>query len=423
MSRKPPKISPPEVKPRQDPGYITQTRKYKLITPLYGGGVAPAEADPITVIRATEVRGHLRFWWRATIGWGYKSIKDMREQEEVIWGSAASPGKPGPSNVSIYIDTNRMSLNQKFQATDRRGRPINNIGSPNSKDGYVAFPLREIQNPTLLENVEFKLTITYPKNKKEDVESAVWAWETFGGIGARTRRGFGALLCTHVNNLTINQPRKENMDAIIREQLNQHVRPHVSVLAGVPHLSNSLKFKTISGNDPISVWRELFEKLRKFRQSRYPDRHGHPYGRSKWPEPDQIRRTTNNHATGHAPAHPVKKFPRGKFGLPIIFQFKEGDVGDPDRTTLQGKDHDRLASPLILRPIACSNGAVGLAAIIEWHPANPKDEAYTPPGGLILKDAPGDPMVYSDIDKSEADNIPPLAGEPDILQAFLNFLK
>ena len=33
-------------------------RTYTLLTPLFGGGVEPREADPVSVVRATAVRGH-----------------------------------------------------------------------------------------------------------------------------------------------------------------------------------------------------------------------------------------------------------------------------------------------------------------------------------------------------------------------------
>ncbi|MEA3350851.1 MAG: type III-B CRISPR module RAMP protein Cmr1, partial [Chloroflexota bacterium] len=70
----------------------------------------------------------------------------------------------------------------------------------------------------------------------------------------------------------------------------------------------------------------------------------------------------------------------------------------------------------ILRPIACSDdAAVGLAVILK----GPR----TPPGGLILKNAPGNPSVKSDLNKAEANKIPPLNGEPDVLEAFLQYLK
>ena len=161
-------------------------------------------------------------------------------------------------------------------------------------------------------------------------------------------------------------------------------------------------------------------------------------GRSFWPEPDEIRRLTGDwYKPKHNPIHPVQeKFPRAKFGLPVIFAFKREDVaaGDPKQTTLQGKKLsdgkylDRLASPLILRPIACSDGAVGLATILKWDPVDTK-ERYTPPGGLWLTSEDySDFQVESDLKPAEAGNIEPLKNlgakpETDVLQAFLDYLK
>jgi CRISPR-associated protein Cmr1 len=112
----------------------------------------------------------------------------------------------------------------------------------------------------------------------------------------------------------------------------------------------------------------------------------------------------------------VKKFPRGQFGLPIIFHFK--DKGEPSDTTLQGAHHDRLGSPLILRPLICKDGAIGLGA---------KLVSYDPPGGYILKGAPKDPPVevhFTDADKHQAKLIRPLQnGETDVIEAFLKTLK
>jgi CRISPR-associated protein Cmr1 len=97
MKTRVPQHNAPAVKKRQD-NLIRQVRRYKLITPLFGGGVEPHQADPVTIVRGTEVRGHLRFWWRATRGGQFNgSLKEMRRREEEIWGSAAAKDKPGPS--------------------------------------------------------------------------------------------------------------------------------------------------------------------------------------------------------------------------------------------------------------------------------------------------------------------------------------
>lgn len=65
---------------------------------------------------------------------------------------------------------------------------------------YLGFPLRgDKEWAPVKEGVAFRLRLRFPEkvgelNFWEELEAALWAWETFGGIGARTRRGFGALL-------------------------------------------------------------------------------------------------------------------------------------------------------------------------------------------------------------------------------------
>src|SRR5260221_14040443 len=83
IMRKQPEVSPPEaITAKQPDNVITQIREYQLITPLYGGGVKPTEPDPITVVRATEIRGQLRFWWRACRGGEFNGKLGAMKEEE-----------------------------------------------------------------------------------------------------------------------------------------------------------------------------------------------------------------------------------------------------------------------------------------------------------------------------------------------------
>jgi hypothetical protein len=104
--------------------------------------------------------------------------------------------------------------------------------------------------------------------------------------------------------------------------------------------------------------------------------------------------------------------------LPIIFQFKSGDVrnGDPQPSTLMGgTGEDRYASRLIFRPMICSKDqAAGLACIL----VGPKD----PPSGYSLDTPSGEFPVTAELSPSEAKLIPALHGNPDVLQAFLDTL-
>jgi len=382
---------------------VTQVRRYELITPLFGGGVEPGVADPVTVIRGSEIRGHLRFWWRACRGGQFGgSLTRMKEAEDLLWGAASTERKPRPSQVQVDVEITNSG--QEEQPFEKRTRAY-----PNWRDlAYAAFPLQETLGKVRT-GVAFTLTLTFPQSQQADVEAALWAWETFGGIGARTRRGFGAL-----RNLDSSLPQANAIQQFIQTGLQQHVTAGTWP-SGVPHLSQNPRMRITSAHpNAKAAWEYLIRRLKNFRQSRNPGTAPNRPGRSKWPEPDEIRRLMCQRSSLHAtPLSTVRKFPRAAFGLPIVFHFK--DTGDPDDTMLQGRDHDRLASPLILRPLVCANGqAVGLALIL--------DGTDLPPGGLMLKNAPGNPTVHANLTSGEASAIPPLGGNTDVLQAFLNTL-
>ncbi len=430
-NRKPPATSPPRVQPKSD--HVRQVRRYHLITPLFGGGAEPQQPDEVTVVRASEIRGLLRFWWRATRGGQFNGdLEAMRRAEEAIWGSAAAEGKPGPSEVWLEVKVlNQGNIWRDVEITTRPRKRRVSLGDPRSPYSYVAFPLREehdqngsITKPagSVWRDVEFELSITFPERLREDVEAALWAWETFGGVGARTRRGFGALQLLEVNGQEIPLPHPDNMDRDIRQRLHQHMAGQ-RWPDGVPHLHPQMPLvvtKRFQSAD--QAWRNLFKALREFRQARYPDARGRPYGRSKWPEPDAIRRflldEQEDRQPAHRPEHPVEdKFPRGQLGLPIIFQFKDEAQGDPYKTVLEAAESERFASRLLLRPVACQNGVVGLACILQ----GPVD----PPGGYVLKrQSSGQVIAHPEagLTQDEVRLIEPLDGEPDVLKAFLKTL-
>lgn len=410
--RTPPK-APPPVEKRMTTDIITQVRQYELITPLFGGGVKPAEADPVTVIRGASIRGQLRFWWRATQGGRFNGdLRALKEAEDLLWGAASTAQKARPSQVQIALEVTDAGRPFREQVSDLR-----------SPYGYFGFPLLNKSGAKVIEGVKFTLTLSFPRDGSEqgrrEIEASLWAWETFGGIGARTRRGFGALQLVSVNgvNSALLPTNQDSVVSAIKKQLASHVVTGVWP-SGVPHLSPNLLFKvTASQSSSLQALQGLVKALRDFRQQRNPGIAPNRPGRSKWPEPDAVRRLSGASASVHKkPLSSIDKFPRAEFGLPIIFKFKDDRFGDPSVTTLKGSQSERLASPLILRPLLCGNGrAVGLAAILQTE--------RRPPGGLVLTDGSSNWPVRSDVDPAEAARIPPLHGETDVLLAFLKTLK
>lgn len=461
MTRQPKQSAPkvPDIQPDYSQ-FIVEEREYDVITPLFGGGVEPGSADPITVVRASEIRGQLRFWWRATRGGQFgNDLESLRAAEEALWGGAAQfdgNGKVlvGPSLVQVEVEvTNRgwplvpVHSDSTKKTLDAQGKLVSPddpttarrlngcsqyemwnkqenrselrplyAGSPESIDGYIAFPLRPEPGTTpgvLLEGVAFRLHVRYPsswpdtvklntrltmtpfvtRSPDEEIAAAFWAWETFGGLGARTRRGCGAvsLRSWKRHGLSQNLDRPETP-----KHLDQWLKQHLAdsklltgalAIANVPHIHAATEFKRGSADTSgKKVWRALGKKLKDFRQRRNPGFKGSKFGRSKWPEPDAVRDFSGqyfedmNDSSHHhrAPVHGkvIKAFPRAAFGLPISFEFQRDQTNtrrlkqvDPvGKNTLEGDqpDQQRLASPLILRPMLCRNGQyVGLAIILD----------------------------------------------------------
>lgn len=423
-----PKLEQPPGLEHKETGFVTQVREYQLITPLFGGGVVPGEADPVTTVRGTEVRGHLRFWWRATQGGRFNGdLKAMKTAEDELWGTASfvrknQPEAKTPQSVQIFIFENQSGKpDQPFVVSQGKVRPNKKSVVP----PYAAFALQPsneeakkgAQSGSVRVGVTFSLEISFPDEKRNEVQAALWAWETFGGIGARTRRGFGALQCLNIWEDDVLQPLSLPASpnrAVVAQWLDEQVRQHVPQETWpehVPHISSTMSKRIIVGSgDAVDLWGDLINALRRFRQSR----EGNSYGPSHWPESNAIRNVTISRTSSKSPFL-GNKTPRAFFGLPIIFHFPQ--KGEPEDTTLRGTSSERMASALILRPLACHQGqAVGLAVVLQ----GPK----LPPDSLVLlekdgkKTHPADPVLNS----AEARKIKPLRGKTDILEAFLDTL-
>lgn len=428
---------------------IEQKRTYELITPLYGGGIASNEADPVTVVRATEIRGLLRFWWRVIRGGQSEENKlsSMQKREDEIWGKAYKKGDKGISPdqiIQIVVNIVREGIPIKpFEMRGRRSAAINDI------PGYVSFPLQPPQDvrraanpsiPFVRQGVRFILTITYPEHWCKDIQAALWAWETFGGLGARTRRGFGALHLVAIDGVPDQSlPTARNAESWIRDQIRIHNGGKENFPDGLPHLSSNLQLVvTPPSANAMLAWNRLIRRLQSFRQQKDANQ------RSAWPEADTIR-----NATGRGPAPQTQKFPRAAFGLPLIFHFTGNNAPDGNYTLNEAEterksspndqhpSRERFASPLILRPFLCSDKqAVGLGLLLEGsrvdlknlvlkdknNEAQQVNGTVTLDGVLTTNEARAIAQKSSEAqDRTDALRI--LQSETDVLQAFMKSLK
>jgi CRISPR-associated protein Cmr1 len=329
----------------------SQSWRIKTITPLFGGGFEAGIADQEYPIRSAAIRGHLRFWWRALVGGQYSSPKELFEAETAIFGSASTPGK-----LRIQVDMIKNGIPKKCANYEQR-----NDGNfktfPKFEPGWPSYALQAFQGKAngskvetepsiaLLDSV-FMLTLNMKDMLlPEVIIQAVTAWVDFGGLGARSRRGCGSLAF---------EENSQNSFPIISESV------HESMLTLLPGSQMAWGSKT---NNAINAWRMAVDVYKNFRQKEgFARNQGHENGRpgrSRWPEPDSIRRMSHQNSSQHKPTHVIEVgFPRADLGLPIIFHFKDVSQGDPEDHTLNGpeKGYERFASPVITRAVAVEGG-------------------------------------------------------------------
>jgi CRISPR-associated protein Cmr1 len=313
--------------------------------------------DPELPVRASAIRGQLRYWWRLLQPRTAAELLFAAESE--LWGGISREG-PTASQVRLRVlNAGPVKLTPAFQYVTQPGQAAYTPKQVRHLNAYALFPAQSEPTKLAEPGIDFTLEIACPSAHWPDVEKALRWWATFGGLGARTRRGLGAVEIAGLEMV--------NADEVVKAGGRLALRNPCS--------------------NAMDAWNEAVDRLKLYRQGegcgRNPGNKPNRPGRSRWPEPDMIRRLTKKHAEGHKPQHPLEKYyPRAAFGLPIVFHFQSSD--DPEQVILEPNDdrHDRMASPLVLRPYRAHGGKYQPAALLlpGWEKALNTD--------LRLKDKP-----------------------------------
>jgi len=428
----------PEVLTRQ--GWISRTFEIQVVTPIFGGGVEVNTPDPVCCVRATSIRGHLRFWWRATRGAAFSDPARLREAEVEIFGDTDNP-----SNVDVSVRILASGQPKpSFKLPPGKSFPMAVDGHP----AYALFPFQgnARENKSISKGIRgarFELRIAYPAADTlettrskincerrhrglapldwsvRDLNTEIWAalqsWVMLGGIGARTRRGCGALWCE-----TVSPTSRDQVFAWFRKLALPNQALKWPVIDRSPLLGPE--------SSAITAWRNAIEALRDFRQGVDHGRNsGHQHNqprRSRWPEAETIRTVTRRRSPKHQRLQniPDDAVPRAEFGLPIVFHFKDERDGEPFGTQLypclNEKEVGRMSSPLILKPLAI-NPSIALPLIVRL---------LTPPlQGAILKQGTREIAKFTRdsiarVQLGEYNNSP-MAGHSNAVDAFIAFAK
>lgn len=382
-----------------------------LITPMVGGGVEPHTPDDVSPVRLSAVRGQLRQWWR----WLYLPADPLARGDEAhlrevtLWGGVLGD-KAIASRVRLSVE--QVQCGEAIPAGYHKlknGRPavLPDLEGACFGLDYALFPLQmqkkdligktaDVPTKLVRTSLSFVLRIqiedrpriaerlkvdpTLCAGRAEEALAALWAWIHFGGLGARTRRGLGALKLNGQAHLQGDLPTGSRRWERLFGPLSREEWANASteILRGTPgsRAARSELWVGPRAQSPSQAHQQLIGKLRSFRQApgeaRAPGRRG-PFGRSHWPEPNVLRGlreaapggpTTWEHAPGteasadarRSPDQRAMGLPRAAFGLPLEVQFKD-DLDKPASASVLPRVGDRLASPLLMRPVQLKDGA------------------------------------------------------------------
>ncbi len=160
----------------------TITATYRVVTPMFLGG-----ADPTTEaeLRLPSFKGALRFWWRA-LQWGkVRNVEELRHKEAELFGSSET----GQSRVLLGMEHAISGTNK-----------VTEHWPPTSWQRYTGYGLRDKGERCYLKpgtqwNVHVNLRRCSPEQRGQVLATLKLLGLT-GGLGARSRKGWGSITLT-----------------------------------------------------------------------------------------------------------------------------------------------------------------------------------------------------------------------------------
>ncbi|MGC8555078.1 MAG: type III-B CRISPR module RAMP protein Cmr1 [Candidatus Acidulodesulfobacterium sp.] len=153
-------------------GIERKTYEVEIITPMFLVGADHRKAE----LRVPPIKGMLRFWWRALhpdLTNSNKNYKKLRDEESKLFGDAGDIY--GKSKVKIqFLENYKLRY-----------------------DSHNPFPHKQVNFNFKGFNVNqsFKIVITSP----EEIHKLFEFSTIVGGLGKRSRRGFGGLVVKYNN--------------------------------------------------------------------------------------------------------------------------------------------------------------------------------------------------------------------------------
>ena len=412
---------------------------YALSTPLFSAGTLSDQPE----LRLSAFKGNVRYWWRVLAWSRFRGdLTRIHEEEAKTFGS---PGREGQSRVIMrLVSQSRAQVLHRGEFLVRNLRSTGAVGPPVGVY-YLGYGLvnaggrhaGRVTRAALAPPLSFTVEMLVAREKLSDAAfetliDALKAIGMLGGMGARSRRGYGSLV---LNRLTLASRlgAKDTMELWHPPKSPDELRREVARFNpdGAPRalppytaLSRFSRCVIVEGgtNDALKLLDSIGRELMLYRGWGL---HGKVAG---WPSE---RRFEYDYLLMRDLKEPVTTHPRRiVFGLPHNYHFssleeretgqshgpggRRNDVGrKPDQRANRsvrpvgpkGYKVDRRASPLFIHIHMCGTTPVGVLTLL---PAT-----FLPDGSQILIRGPKD--HYVELEKDEAKLYEPVEGFLDRL--------
>ncbi len=379
------------------------TLTVEFVTPCFLGGADPTAAAEW---RSSSVRGQLRWWFRAVAGGRFggdlaavqdaerKLFGDTRRASVLRLGTLGRPRSARPADsegvpwkdprmdeewlAEVWglkrSDPEYTATLNRLRVTARNGRSI--ASSPIQYLGYGCIGFKGLERPCILPQETAKLRLQWLERDWQALPAelgglfrdALWCWLHLGGIGAKSRKGFGSLRCVGIaGDLPAGAGHLPGIEKGTVKQFDQRAREFLAAGTGnaVPEWTHfSSASRIFRSRQACGSWIEAMARaggwLIAFRR-RYGSN-----GDCRRRRGTALKDRDYAWAAPQAEGQPDFRqgFPdRAGFGLPLPFEKKDrfardGVVGESVNWRSAGRKGDkenRRASPLLIH-VACFGG-------------------------------------------------------------------
>ncbi len=346
---------------------------YEIVTPMFCGGASPKDKAEL---RLPSFKGVLRWWWRA-LAWSRLkgNLSAIQEKEDALFGSARrGQGKIAMRLLASPQGANLLPPNVLRQTADANsdvvgegarylGYGVMEAFARREKDKRPAVEAGQLIRACLQTPFDFKIELSardLDETERSSLLNALKAVGVFGGIGAKTRKGYGSVV---LRSMSINGESCWSAPTSMSElekatrQLLAHSRTNVATQRGLPPYT-ALSQRTrvviipaVGQVHPLALLDRVGREMMRYRSW------GHN-GKVLGSESEKNFREDHDlmkQSAWQRRTHPK----RIVFGLPHNY-------GNPDNQQVGPADNqfDRRASPLFIHIHECGTTPIAVLSLL-----------------------------------------------------------